>query len=537
MRQGQSASTSSYPVDAFPKVLRDSMTAIHEDTQIPIEMIGSTLLAALSLALQPLIEVASPFGNKKPEPCSLYFLTLAKSGEGKSPLRELLMTPFDEFASEMHKEYEDLLDIYNKDHVIWLSKEKALNRSYQKAVKNGGDGDVEEILLREHHNAEPVKPKSLKMFYEDATPESIIQGLSEYPYAGVFADEAITFFTGHLKNNLGLLNKIWRNEPLSVSRKKDGTIHLNAYLTFLLMVQPDIFEEYLERHGSRAVSSGFLARFLFTETVSTIGQRRITLNQEKTREALNELFKNFDKLLKEQKERFYNADQPKKTLSLSEDAKIIFTEKVNQYQQHIAKNQPWEHIPEFISKAGSHAIRIAAMFDRDSENEISDKWLKSAFIITEWHLNQTSKYFYKLSPQYQFQQDVYDLFDWIKKRFINPKGVMRFPNNHGGIQEVKLIPWQPFMKNDFETSGPLRLRRVANLEPVLDELIALGLVVLIRYPVSNTIYIAMAGYDVSGNAYAMNPAYANFIIVKSKTMIPQVLENYDHSQLQWRDMV
>ena len=44
--------TTDYPVDAFPKVLRNPMTAIQEDTQIPIEMIGSTLLAAASLALQ-----------------------------------------------------------------------------------------------------------------------------------------------------------------------------------------------------------------------------------------------------------------------------------------------------------------------------------------------------------------------------------------------------------------------------------------------------------------------------------------------------
>ncbi|OSK59517.1 hypothetical protein EADG_03829, partial [Escherichia coli E1114] len=108
-----------YPTDVFPSVLRNVITTLHEDTLIPIEMIGSTVLAALSLALQPLVEVASPFGNKKPEPCSLYFLTLAKSGEGKSPLRELLMTPFDEFASEMHEEYETLLDTYKKDHAIW----------------------------------------------------------------------------------------------------------------------------------------------------------------------------------------------------------------------------------------------------------------------------------------------------------------------------------------------------------------------------------------------------------------------------------
>ncbi|MEG4684786.1 YfjI family protein [Enterobacter cloacae] len=524
-----------YPVEAFPSKLRDVIETLHEDTLIPIEMIGSTALAALSLALQPLLEVASPYGNKKSEPCSLYFLTLAKSGEGKSPLRELLMAPFDEFASEMHEEYEKFLDVYKKDYAIWSSKEKALNRNYQKAVKNGGEGDVEELLLREHQAAEPKKPRAFEMFYEDATPEGIIQGLSEYPYAGVFADEAITFFTGQLKNNLGLLNKIWKNEPLSVSRKKEGNIRLNACLTFLLMVQPEVFEEYLERHGKKAISSGFLARFLFTETVSTIGQRRITLNQEKSRHALDALFEVIHKLLKAQKEHFYDTSKSKKALILTDDAKSLFAEKINQYQLHINQNQCWEHIPEFVSKAGSHAIRIAAMFEYDSDKNISEQSLKKAFTITEWYLNQAGKYFYKLSAQYQLQQDVYLLFDWIKNRFINPTGVMKTIHPQTGQAiDVKLQPWQPFSKNELETHGPARLRRVESLTPVLNQLIHLGLIVTISYPPQRALYIAMAGSDNYGNIYANRPFFTPFNLIDYKNNASSPLNGYDLARLQWQ---
>ncbi|MBD8109265.1 MULTISPECIES: YfjI family protein [Erwiniaceae] len=524
-----------YPVESFPGKLRDVIETLHEDTLIPIEMIGSTVLAALSLALQPLLEVASPYGNKKPEPCSLYFLTLAKSGEGKSPLRELLMAPFDEFASEMHEEYEGLLDIYKKDHAIWSSKEKALNRNYQKAVKNGGDGDVEELLLREHQAAEPKKPRAFEMFYEDATPEGIIQGLSEYPYAGVFADEAITFFTGQLKNNLGLLNKIWKNEPLQVSRKKEGTVRINAYLTFLLMVQPEIFEEYLERHGKRAVSSGFLARFLFTETISTIGQRRITLNQEKSRHALDVLFEVIHKLLKDQKQHFYDTSKYKKMLVLTEEASSLFADKINQYQLNIQKNQPWEHIQEFVSKAGSHAIRIAAMFDYYSERDITKQNLHKAFTITEWHLNQAGRYFYKLSAQYQLQQDVYQLFDWIKNHFVNPTGVMKVTNFQAGqVTDVRLNPWQPFSKNELETHGPARLRRIERLTPALNQLIQLGLIVTICYPPQRAIYIAAAQPDAYGNLYPLNPFFTPFNMVDYRNNATPPLSGYDSNRLQWQ---
>ncbi|MEX9786729.1 hypothetical protein [Providencia manganoxydans] len=63
------ANPNNYPVNAFPKTLRHAIYAVHEDTQMPIEMIASTLLAASALALQPLIEIMSPFDNTKSEPC------------------------------------------------------------------------------------------------------------------------------------------------------------------------------------------------------------------------------------------------------------------------------------------------------------------------------------------------------------------------------------------------------------------------------------------------------------------------------------
>lgn len=524
-----------YPVEAFPPVLRDAIIAFHEDTLIPVEMIGSTVLAAVALALQPLIDVASPFGNKKPEPCSLYFLLLAKSGEGKSPVRECMMEPFETFAAEMHAEYETLFDAYKKDHAIWSSKEKALNRNFQQAVKNGGEGETEELLLREHRDTEPEKPREFEMFYEDATPEGIIQGLSEYPYAGVFADEAITFFTGHLKNNLGLLNKIWKNEPLSLSRKKEGSIRLNAYLTFLLMVQPEIFEEYLEKNGRRAVSSGFLARFLFTNTASTIGQRRINLNQEKSKSALDALFNRFNYFLQKQKERFYDDTIQKQTLALSDNAKMLFEERINQYQFSIGENQPREHIAEFVSKTGNHAIRIAALFSCQSKEDIPESTLSDAFTITEWHLNQADRYFYVLSEQYQLQQDVYELFDWIKNRFNNPKGTMKVTTSYyGGFQYVNLKQWQPFLRNELETHGPARLRKAERLLPVLNQLIQLGLIVTICYPPQRALYIAMAGTNAYGNIVALNNFFPQYNLVGYRNNATPPLSGYDSNRLQWQ---
>lgn len=523
-----------YPVHVFPDELRNVINTLHEDAQMPIEMIGGTVLAALSLALQPLINVASPYDDGKTEPCSLYFLTLAKSGEGKSPLREMIMAPFDKFTADMHSEYQEKYEQYRKESKLWSIKEKTFQKNIQKALNNRGESAHEDALFLEHQKVEPVKPKEFILFYEDATPEGIIEGLKAYPYAGIFSDEAITFFTGRLKNNLGLLNKIWKNEPISLSRKKDGHFRIDAHLTFLLMVQPTIFEEYLDKQGKNALFSGFLPRFLFTNTTSTTHSRRVHLNQENSKRALEVLFRHFDDYLQEQKKHFEDGSLLKKTLVLSDGAKHIYQDKVNRYQSNTLNNQPWEHISEFVSKAGSQAIRIAAMLAYYSKEEMTDKYLNAAFALTEWHLNQTSKYFYRFSRQYQLQQDVYLLFDWLKNRFLNPVHTHQVHNSAtGNIENVKFQQWEPFPKSDIEQNGPYKLRKAQRLNDVLAQLIGLELIAEMKYQFTNTVYLSALTTDTFGNIKPRNPVIINYYIIKSKVNVTPPLRGYDITKLQW----
>ncbi|MGQ6083823.1 hypothetical protein ACUNHE_24605, partial [Serratia sp. IR-2025] len=167
--------------------------------------------------------------------------------------------------------------------------------------------------------------------------------------------------------------------------------------------------------------------------------------------------------------------------------------------------------------------------------DISEQYLKNAFTITEWHLNQAAKYFYKLSTQYQLQQDVYQLFDWIKNRFANPTGVMKVTNfQTGQVTGVRINPWQPFSKNELETHGPARLRRIERLTPALNQLIQLGLVVTICYPPQRAIYIAAAQLDAHGYIYPLNPFFNKFNTVDYRNNATPPLSGYDPNRLQWQ---
>lgn len=520
----------SYPVDAFPPVIRDVIKTLYEDTQIPIELIGSTVLAAAALALQSVLEVMPPYSSE-PEPCSLYVLSMAKSGEGKSTLSRLIMKPFHEFSEMMKKEYDKTLSDYKKEYRIWNVKRKVFERDFYDAVKNH-NYETEEFLLDDHLDAEPQKPNRFNLIYEDATPKAIIEGLSECPYAGVISDEAITFFTGYAKNNLGLLNKAWSGDTYTLKRAKEEEIDVKPFLTLSLMVQPGVFFKYLEKHADIAASSGFLSRFLFSSTQSTIGLRRDKVSNNTSEHAVSELHKKCHSILAHHKDKFYDQTIPKVTLELSSEARQLFQAKYNTYQGYMVDGQKWSHMCSIGSKAGSNALRIAAIIHgmNNKTNTIIDyETLNKGFSIAEWYLEQADMIFYPMSPEYFFVCDVYELFEWIKNHFANPT-----KKDYGfGALGGELKPFEPFPKRDIETNGPYRLRRINKLEPVLRQLIGFGLITIIKYDNGKGHFI----YPNPLGKYGMTPIgngdQHSFTVVLSGADVKLKSGRYDMSKFNW----
>nr|WP_145598729.1 DUF3987 domain-containing protein [Yersinia alsatica] len=321
----KSISETTYPVNAFPPVMRELIQAYHEETHIPLEMIGSTVLAAAAIACQSHINVTLPHSGKQ-EPCSLYLLTIAESGEGKSTVSNRIMSPFEDFSREMKQSYQCQLEDYHQDLNIWTLEKKALESTFQKRFKRGENVEQEKKGMNTHTRNKPKKPRCLNFLYADTTPKTIIQGLSEYPDAGIILDEAMIFFKGFLKNNLGLLNNAWDGKSYQLTRSNEESFDISACLTLYLMSQPEILKDYMEKHGETARGSGFFSRFLFTQVKSTIGNRPITTDYRRSEEALKPFHDTIHRLLKSQMNRFLEKEHTKKTLELNSNALNIWRE-------------------------------------------------------------------------------------------------------------------------------------------------------------------------------------------------------------------
>lgn len=462
-----------YPVQQFPPVLRNVIQALHNNTQIPVELIGNVVLAATSLTCQSLVEVIQPHTNM-PEPCSLYLMTIAESGEGKTTINKQVMKPCYRFAAELIQQYEQQLVDYKKKLNLWKIRQQALESNLRQAIKKGYPGENEEHEISKHAQNEPLRPPRPNFIYEDTSLKALVEGLGEHPEAGFISDEAITFFKSYLKNNPGLLNKAWDGEMFDF-RRADGEIYqITPHLTFSLMSQPGVFMDYIKKHGVSARASGFLSRFLFAWVESSIGERNNIQAAIEKEHDLNIFYERASELLAQNKIHISDTTAQKKRLTLTDNALVLWKENRVQIERKLASGGEWEHIRDIASKASANILRIAALlqyFHKDSSETIQSGVVECAIKIMNWHLYQADRIFYPMSERFQFEQDVRELHSWIMNRIRQNNGFA-------------------ILKNDLEKFGPHRLRRTEKLTPVLNQLIFQGCFGIIQMYSHSALYVS-----------------------------------------------
>lgn len=473
-----------FPLHCLPEQLKETVERVNMFTGMSMELTINIIFTMLSIICQYLVGVVSPYSGI-PGPCSLYLLTLAESGEGKTFLSRLLMRPFYSQIEKMQLEYRDRLTIYKRQHRIWKTSLQGFDANQRQAIKNGKGVEDAQVQLDEHYKGEPKRPVEPKFSYQDVTFKALIQGLSLHAEAGIIMDEAISFFRSGLKNHLGLLNKGWDGGKYSFDRTDGENYELPLCLMLSLMIQPGVFSNYLEKHGEMAKSSGLLARFLVMKVKSSIGQRNSRIDEEGLNAVLAPFYDHIQGLLSLLEARFYDDSIPKDQLRLSDDAKMFLQEKQREIEQAILPGGKYSHIRDFASKAIEQALRLATIMtfyltkptggssaaDLIYTKIIDARQIRNALTIVDWYLQQASDLFYPLSERYRFECDVRSLWSFIVKRLNKSQGM-------------------PFPKYELLQSGPGRLRHIDKLTPALNQLINQGMCCIIRFNGSSALYIA-----------------------------------------------
>ncbi|HIE6201064.1 TPA: YfjI family protein [Escherichia coli] len=396
-----------FPLSSLPPLIRDAVIEAQQITQAPLGLVAASALGAVSLVCQNLIDVCRL--NTLRGPVSLFLLTLAESGERKTAVDKLLMEPL--YQQEML-----LYSRHKNELTTWKNKE-ALQ-------KNRGE-----------------KPVRYKFIFNDATTAAIKNQLcGKWRSVGIMSDEAGIIFDGYTLSELPFINKMWDGSVLSVDRKNEPEQMIeNARMTLSLMVQPGLFDRYMERKGSVARDSGFLARCLISKPATTQGKRfingAVTPGGSLTafHERLMELARG--SIEKSSKDERY-------CLHFSPEAQKIFIDHYNVLEQDLSPSGPLSQFRGHVSKKTENIARIAALLQYFSQGEgkISADIMTSAVVISSWYTDEYKKLF-ALPDESELQlQDARELLDWlieecrgecpprVRKNYILQCGPGRFRN-------------------------------------------------------------------------------------------------------------
>ena len=385
-----------FPVDAFPPIAYNAIMEVQRNTQTPFPMIASSMLGALSLAIQSKVDVCRMDGLTGP--CSLFVLTIAESGERKTTIDKLFTKPIRDFEASQAIAMKPELEKYRAEKAAWIEKRKGILLAIRANAKQGEKADENDLeqALKELETNEPIEPKVPLMIITDATPEAIAYDLyKKWPSAGIMSDEGAVVFGGRATHNLGMLNKLWDGDPLHVKRKTtESFIVKDARLTISIMVQPKTFDNYLCKQGSLARDNGNQARFLVSQPYSTQGTRFI---QNTNPSWLNLIaFQNrLSEILNSTKLEASQSPPDRTMLKFLPEAQLRWMNFYNRVEADLITGGYLEDVKDGASKIGDNLARIAALlhYFEGNEGDISLATMNRAVAICEWYLHEFKRLF------------------------------------------------------------------------------------------------------------------------------------------------
>jgi len=418
-----------FPVNALPEIIRQAVWEVSTNTKAPLALISASALGALSLACQGRLNVCRM--GELVSPCSLYLVTIADSGERKTSVDSLFTAPHKEIEEAQLARHQQAMIAYDAERLAWEVTQKGILSIIEKKALKGEDAGQDEQRLASHLAKKPTRPRRVKLRYDDATPEALLMGLYEHsPSAALMSDEAGSIFHGRALDNLPMLNKLWDGGDIVVDRRRSGSITLkNARLTVALMVQDGVIRQYLERRGSEARDSGFLARCLVAHPPSTQGFRSIH-HPTQSWHYLPRYQARLKDILLQNGQAVEQAEADRVCLSFTPEAQSVWLQSYNEIEHDIAPGRFLSGVKDYGAKIADNLARLAALFHfvEHGEGLISVESVERANQVCIWYANEFVRLF---APGPALPQDLADahmLENWLLQ-LANSRGTTSFKKN------------------------------------------------------------------------------------------------------------
>ena len=260
-----------YPVADLPPIIRDAVEEVQAYVQAPMALVAACALAVVSAAVQARLDVRRDAVLTGPS--SLYFMTIAETGERKSAIDRLFMAPLVEWQSAQARKYRQQLAEYEAAFEAWEERGKNL-------IILNHQVDTEFDPRKLHEASRPKEPRKAKMLRGEDTTEALLLAMQDYPVAAIISAEAGLIFGGHSMSGekamgtLAAWNQLWDSATIEQGRIGRELIHIeNPRATLGLMIQSAVLKNFMGKSGELATGMGFFARCLFSQPDTTQGTR------------------------------------------------------------------------------------------------------------------------------------------------------------------------------------------------------------------------------------------------------------------------
>ncbi|MGX1202262.1 YfjI family protein [Marinobacter sp. MBR-105] len=415
-----------YPIDALGEVLGEVAASLAGVVMVPRGIAAQSVLASATLAGQPLVDVAR--GKAFRSPISLFFLSVADSGDRKSTVDKLALLPVHEWQEARARELKAQEPHYRAGREAWEASYKALKQKHSKAVEESTGKDFEAFAkaLTAMELNRPSPAPIPHILIQEPNAEGLYAHLRDgMPTAGIFTDEGIGFFGGHGMTDesrgrmLAIMSALWGGDPVTRTRAnalESGQLR-NRRLSAHLMLQPVVAAKVLS--DPLLDGQGFLARFLICHEQSIAGSRFVDEHSLSRDIRCIPEYQRYSKRLLELLNTPisicpHTGGVLPEVREISGPALQEWVRHYNRIEAEIGPGGTFSGIARVASKAPEMAARIAATLSLfDGEPEINSDHVMRAFTLIDYYLwsaasREESVFFGRRAAM------AGELLDWIK---------------------------------------------------------------------------------------------------------------------------
>lgn len=424
-----------FPVEALSGLLGGAAQSIQKATQTAFPLCGSAVLAAAALACQPHRDIVI---DGRIYPLSLYLLSIARSGDRKSTVDNLVLNEHQAVQQERFVKYAEEKKTYKKD----LEAYKAACR--EALTKSGGCKGKKHAL--EDMGDEPEEPLCPQILMDEPSIEGLVRQFNSVPSLGLFTDEGGVFVGGyamsqeHRTRTVSVLSQLWNGRPITRVRGMDGaSVLYGRRLSLHLMAQPRIAS--LLTGDKDLEDQGILSRFLICYPPSMAGKRPYKSVNAFEDRRLQAYFRRVRELLEEPLP--FNEDgngvDPQR-VTLTAEAFDVFRNFHDAVDVQIADGGILAPIYATGAKAAEQAVRLAGvltLFENPGAKEIGEPEMEAGAILSRFYLNEALRLHGHGEADAEMEA-AQGLLNWLHRREDNKVSLAEI-TQYGPIRDTKAV--------------------------------------------------------------------------------------------------